>query len=71
MQIIAVPSPVVTPMLADESLDLPGLWAHIDFLLGEGVHGIYNTLDGYCTDAGTLDSLDVANDLVRKQAPTY
>ena len=63
--------PVVTPMLADESLDLPGLRAHIDFLLGEGIHGIYNTLDGYWTDAGTLDSLDVANDLVRKQAPTY
>ena len=31
----------------------------------------YSTLDGYWTDAGTLDSLDVANDLVRKQAPTY
>ena len=33
--------PVVTPMLADESLDLPGLRAHIDFLLGKGVHGIF------------------------------
>lgn len=33
--------PVVTPMLADESIDLPGLRAHIDFLLGHGVHGIF------------------------------
>lgn len=28
-------------------------------------------LDGYWTDAGTLDSLDVANELVRKQAPAW
>ena len=31
----------------------------------------YSVLDGYWTDAGTLDSLDVANDLVRKQPPTW
>ena len=31
----------------------------------------YSTLDGYWTDAGTLDSLDVANDLVRKVTPTF
>ena len=31
----------------------------------------FSTLDGYWTDAGTLDSLDVANDLVRKVAPTF
>ncbi len=41
-----------------------------NFYLKEGRMG-YSTLDGYWTDAGTLDSLDVANDLVRKQAPTY
>jgi glucose-1-phosphate thymidylyltransferase len=28
-------------------------------------------LDGYWTDAGTLDSLDVANELVRKNAPKF
>lgn len=28
-------------------------------------------LDGYWTDAGTLDSLDVANELVRKEPPTW
>lgn len=31
----------------------------------------YSTLDGYWTDAGTLDSLDTANDLVRKDAPRF
>ena len=33
--------PVVTPMLPDESVDLPGLKQHIDFLLGHGVDGIF------------------------------
>ena len=33
--------PCVTPFLADESLDLPGLKKHIDFLIGKGVHGIF------------------------------
>ncbi len=28
-------------------------------------------LDGYWTDAGTLDSLDVANELVRKEPPRF
>jgi len=28
-------------------------------------------LDGYWTDAGTLDSLDVANELVRKETPLW
>jgi len=31
----------------------------------------YTVLDGYWTDAGTLDSLDVANELVRKQPPRF
>lgn len=31
----------------------------------------YSTLDGYWTDAGTLDSLDLANELVRKQPPLF
>ena len=31
----------------------------------------YSILDGYWTDAGTLDSLDVANELVRKEAPRF
>lgn len=31
----------------------------------------YSILDGYWTDAGTLDSLDVANELVRKAPPQF
>ena len=31
----------------------------------------FSTLDGYWTDAGTLDSLDVANELVRKDPPRF
>jgi glucose-1-phosphate thymidylyltransferase len=30
-----------------------------------------SVLDGYWTDAGTLDSLDVANELVRKETPVW
>jgi 4-hydroxy-tetrahydrodipicolinate synthase len=33
--------PCVTPFLADESLDLPGLKKQIDFLISKGVHGIF------------------------------
>jgi len=33
--------PVVTPFNPDESLDLPRLRDHIDFLLARGVHGIF------------------------------
>lgn len=33
--------PVVTPFLADESLDLAGLCRHIDWQLAHGVHGIF------------------------------
>ncbi|HEX4589059.1 MAG TPA: sugar phosphate nucleotidyltransferase, partial [Gemmataceae bacterium] len=38
--------------------------------LGQGRLG-YSFLEGYWTDAGTLDSLDVANELVRKQPPKF
>jgi glucose-1-phosphate thymidylyltransferase len=38
--------------------------------LAEGRLG-YSFLEGYWTDAGTLDSLDVANELVRKQPPKF
>jgi glucose-1-phosphate thymidylyltransferase len=36
----------------------------------EGRMGCFN-LDGYWTDAGTLDSLDTANELVRKEPPRF
>ncbi|OWK44543.1 dihydrodipicolinate synthase family protein [Fimbriiglobus ruber] len=41
MLLYGIIPPVVTPLSADESLDLDGLRAHIDFLLGKGVHGIF------------------------------
>lgn len=33
--------PCVTPFHADETVDLNGLKKHIDFLIGQGVHGIF------------------------------
>jgi 4-hydroxy-tetrahydrodipicolinate synthase len=41
MKLTGIIPPVVTPMNADESLDLPGLKRHIDYLIGCGVHGIF------------------------------
>lgn len=41
-----------------------------NYYLKQGRMG-YSTLEGYWTDAGTLDSLDVANELVRKDAPRF
>lgn len=41
MRIAGIIPPVVTPFLADESLDLPRLKSHIDFMLARGVHGIF------------------------------
>ena len=36
----------------------------------QGRLGCFN-LEGYWTDAGTLDSLDYANELVRKEPPRF
>ncbi len=55
MPLAGIIPPLVTPMLADESLDLPGLRAHIDFLLGHKVHGIFvlgTTGEFYALDDG-------------------
>lgn len=41
-----------------------------NYYLNSGRMG-YSILDGYWTDAGTLDSLDVANELVRKSPPKF
>jgi hypothetical protein len=41
MNLRGIIPPVVTPMHADESLDLPRLRSHIDFMLAKGVHGIF------------------------------
>jgi glucose-1-phosphate thymidylyltransferase len=41
-----------------------------NYYLKQGRMG-YSKLDGYWTDAGTLDSLDYANELVRKATPNW
>jgi glucose-1-phosphate thymidylyltransferase len=41
-----------------------------NFYLTQGRLGCF-TLSGYWTDAGTLDSLDFANELVRKDSPRF
>jgi len=41
MKLAGIIPPVVTPLTANDELDLPGLRKHIDFLLGHGVHGIF------------------------------
>lgn len=41
MQIRGIIPPVVTPMKANEDIDLPRLKQHIDWQLSKGVHGIF------------------------------
>src|SRR5436309_300238 len=41
MKLHGIIPPLVTPMHADESLDLEGLRRHIDWLLGHRVHGLF------------------------------
>ena len=41
-----------------------------NYYLKQGRMG-YSVLDGYWTDAGTLDSLDFANEIVRKEPPRF
>jgi 4-hydroxy-tetrahydrodipicolinate synthase len=41
MQLRGIIPPVITPMKADQELDLPRLKSHIDWQLERGVHGIF------------------------------
>lgn len=41
MKLRGIIPPVVTPMTADQEVDLPGLRKHIDLMLNRGVHGIF------------------------------
>src|SRR5439155_6179900 len=41
MRLHGIIPPVVTPLTADQELDLPGLRKHIDFMIARGVHGIF------------------------------
>jgi dihydrodipicolinate synthase/N-acetylneuraminate lyase len=40
MKLRGIIPPVVTPMTADQEIDLDGLRRHIDWQLAAGVHGI-------------------------------
>lgn len=67
--------PLVTPFLPDESLDLPGLKKHIDFLLGHGVHGIFvlgTTGEFYALDEAEKQAVvATAKAHVAGRAPVY
>lgn len=55
MKLRGIIPPVVTPMTARYEVDLPGLRAHIDFMLAAGVHGIFvlgTTGEFYALDEG-------------------
>ncbi len=41
MKLRGIIPPVVTPLTADQELDLPRLRSHIDLMLARGVHGIF------------------------------
>jgi 4-hydroxy-tetrahydrodipicolinate synthase len=41
MKLRGIIPPVVTPLTAEQNLDLDGLRKHIDFMLSKGVHGIF------------------------------
>lgn len=41
MHLRGIIPPVVTPMTADQEVDLPGLQKLIDLMLARGVHGIF------------------------------
>jgi 4-hydroxy-tetrahydrodipicolinate synthase len=41
MKLTGIIPPVVTPLTADQELDLPRLRSHIDLMLAKGVHGIF------------------------------
>lgn len=67
--------PCVTPLLSDESLDLPGLKRHIDFLIGKGVHGIFvlgTTGEFYALDDAEKQAvIACAVEYVKGRVPVY
>ena len=61
MKLMGIIPPLVTPMHADESLDLDGLKSHIDWLLVNGVHGIFvlgTTGEFYALDESEKQAVD-------------
>lgn len=67
--------PVITPMLADESIDLAGLRSHIDWQLSHGVHGIFvlgTTGEFYALDDAEKQSITAtAVEHVNGRVPVY
>ena len=75
MSLRGIIPPLVTPLKPDESLDLPGLLAHIDYLLGKGIHGVFvlgTTGEFYALDDAEKQAV-VAETVahVGRRAPVY
>lgn len=75
MALTGIIPPIVTPMLDDESLDLPGLRKHIDFMLTKGVQGIFvlgTTGEFYALDEGEKQAVTAeAIAHCRGRSPVY
>ena len=75
MQIRGIIPPVATPMQANEDLDLPRLCSHLDFLIEEGVHGVFvlgTNSEFYALDEREKQEV-IATTIahVRKRVPVY
>jgi 4-hydroxy-tetrahydrodipicolinate synthase len=75
MKLRGIIPPVVTPFHGDDSLDLPRLRSHIDFMLAKGVHGIFvlgTTGEFYALDEGEKQAVvDVTVEHVYGRAPVF
>lgn len=75
MSLAGIIPPVVTPLAADESLDLPRLKSHIDWLLARGVAGIFvlgTTGEFYALDESEKQRVVAAAvEHVAGRAPVY
>ncbi|HXD86325.1 MAG TPA: 4-hydroxy-tetrahydrodipicolinate synthase [Urbifossiella sp.] len=75
MQLRGIIPPVVTPMTAEQELDLPGLKKHIDFMLTRGVHGIFvlgTTGEFYALDEREKQAVTAAAvEHCRGRSPVY
>ena len=75
MQVRGIIPPVVTPMLANEEVDLPRLRQFIDYQIACGVHGIFvlgTTGECYALDADEKQKIvATAVEHVNKRVPVY
>lgn len=75
MTIRGIIPPVATPMLANENLDLPRLRSHLDFLIEEGVHGVFvlgTNSEFYALDEREKQEvIATAVSHVKKRVPVY